>query len=74
MKTETVDGLHVGYERRWYRHKCFTWLWYIEAGSNRWQAYEGDPWPSNRIPRKELKRAIADIQALKTNREIPTRT
>jgi hypothetical protein len=56
-----MDGLRLGLQRRRYGRQTFTWLLYVDKAF-RWQPY-GDPWPSVRIPKKQMAEALVEIKA-----------
>lgn len=68
MKTQTIDGIRIGFVRRRYGRMVFTWLWYLVG--DKWESY-GDPWPSLQIPKKDLRKAIADIKIKIPQQELP---
>ena len=58
----TIKGVMFKFIRRRYGRQTFTWLHWLDEDSN-WQEYKGDPWPSVRIPRKDLERIAGDLMA-----------
>ena len=54
------------FERRRYSNRTYTWLHWRKAthegvGESEWQTY-GDPWPSVRISKADLREALNDIR------------
>lgn len=67
MAYETWHGIEYFFSRRRYgtgaNQRTFTWLYWRKAGSSEWLAYGGDPWMKIRLNKKELAKALHNIQA-----------
>ena len=59
----TIDGVTLGFVRRRYGKRTYTWVWFIDK-DNVWREVTAcDPWPSINIPKKDLQELVARIKA-----------
>jgi hypothetical protein len=57
-----VKGAIFSFRRRRYGRQTFTWLWYKNE-NDQWTEYKGDPWPSVRVPMKDLLKVREELLA-----------